>query len=130
VLFALEALTSRGVAAAGGQSFGLTSGALRMALESTLSKEEKSALHVRLARAILRDGTGLVEPSFEASAHLFLAGEEDEAAELVASLGHIGFSGESAARWVWIAFDEAHARAVGAALGAGWLRARRSARRR
>lgn len=101
VLLALEALSSRGVAAAGGQGFALTSGALRMALESTLSKEEKSALHVRLARAILRDGAALVEPSFEASAHLFLAGEEDEAAELVASLGHIGFSGESAARWVF-----------------------------
>jgi hypothetical protein len=100
VLLSLEELIGRRLVTQRPEGFAFSASSVRAALERQLSAEQKRALHVKLARAILAQGQGLSEASFEASTHLLQGGREDEAAEIVAGLGRGGLNGESAARWV------------------------------
>jgi tRNA A-37 threonylcarbamoyl transferase component Bud32 len=80
---AAEELLARSLLLASEDAFGLASQSLRAAIAASLDPAERGLLHASLARAVLAHAEPSLENRFSACKHLLLAGQEDEAIELV-----------------------------------------------
>jgi tetratricopeptide (TPR) repeat protein len=82
-VLAVEELRARELVQVNEQRVALTSAAIREAAVASLSDEEARSLHLKAGRSHLRKADGNSELRMQAGVHLLLAGEENEAAELL-----------------------------------------------
>jgi hypothetical protein len=100
VQLSLDELNTRGVVVKTGDSAALPASSLRRALKEHLGEPATKKFHVRLAHALLASNEASVAQRLAASQHLIDAGEDDDAARLMASIPHDQLIGEQGAQWI------------------------------
>lgn len=99
VLPALEELVHRGIVHKMNDEFTFVGSSLRAALTQGLPADERKAIHLRIARALIAHPSEAAHPRFDPSFHFLQAGHEDEALALIAGIAHRLVYGQEAARW-------------------------------
>lgn len=99
VMLAADELAMRGIAVRDGTSISMLGANLQKTVRASLDDTQRRALNVRIARALLAIPDGTLDTTFAACTHLLRAGEDDEAAELMAQAVAGPIGGETAARW-------------------------------